>query len=178
MCSTRHNRWISGSHSSSLRRCRTVQGKTDPLTQTAISLETAGSRWIGRKKSSKCGEAERSKKSFDQPATGRCLAILQPAESRPSPVAPWTAHEPSQEFRCLYGVNQARDWHEFLTAFLSQCPTLNYALRDSRQHRLQPGRQIPCDEGFRLAPVRRLDRRQRLAGIYSVQRAAALLQSA
>src|SRR5438132_726522 len=43
----------------------------------------------------------------------------------------WTAHEPSQEFRCLVGVNQARDWHEFLDSLAYQsAPTLNYVYAD------------------------------------------------
>jgi penicillin amidase len=45
----------------------------------------------------------------------------------------WTAHEPSQEFRCLYGVNQARDWQEFLESIAYQsAPTLNYVYADCR----------------------------------------------
>ena len=40
---------------------------------------------------------------------------------------------PSQEFRCLYGVNQARDWHEFLDSLAyHSAPTLNYVYADSR----------------------------------------------
>jgi penicillin G amidase len=43
----------------------------------------------------------------------------------------WTAHEPSREFRCLFGVNQARDWHEFLDSLAYQsAPTLNYVYAD------------------------------------------------
>ena len=43
----------------------------------------------------------------------------------------WTAHEPSREFRCLVGVNQARDWHEFLDSLAYQsAPTLNYVYAD------------------------------------------------
>ena len=45
----------------------------------------------------------------------------------------WTAHVPSQDFRCLYGVTQARDWHEFLDSLAyHQTPTLNYVYADSR----------------------------------------------
>ena len=43
----------------------------------------------------------------------------------------WTAHEPSQELRCLYGVNRARDWNEFLGSLSYQAaPTLNYVYAD------------------------------------------------
>jgi penicillin amidase len=43
----------------------------------------------------------------------------------------WTAQEPSDEFRCLYGVNRARDWHEFLDSLSYQAaPTLNYVYAD------------------------------------------------
>ena len=43
----------------------------------------------------------------------------------------WTAHEPSEELRCLYGVNRARDWNEFLGSLSYQAaPTLNYVYAD------------------------------------------------
>jgi penicillin amidase len=43
----------------------------------------------------------------------------------------WTAHDPSQEFRCLYGVNRAQNWHEFLESLSYQAaPTLNYIYAD------------------------------------------------
>jgi penicillin amidase len=45
--------------------------------------------------------------------------------------ARWTAREPSQEFRCLLGVNQARDWQGFLDSLAYQsAPTLNYVYAD------------------------------------------------
>jgi len=44
----------------------------------------------------------------------------------------WTAHDPSAEFRALYGVNRARDWDEFLESLSHQvAPTLNYVYADS-----------------------------------------------
>jgi penicillin G amidase len=43
----------------------------------------------------------------------------------------WTAHEPSRDFRCLFGVNQARNWQEFLDGIAYQsAPTLNYVYAD------------------------------------------------
>ena len=43
----------------------------------------------------------------------------------------WTAREASQEFRCLLGVNQARDWHGFLDSLAYQsAPALNYVYAD------------------------------------------------
>jgi penicillin amidase len=45
----------------------------------------------------------------------------------------WTAHDPSCEFRCLYGVNQSRNWDEFLASLAYQvAPTLNYVYADRR----------------------------------------------
>ncbi|MFQ5904616.1 MAG: penicillin acylase family protein, partial [Candidatus Binatia bacterium] len=45
----------------------------------------------------------------------------------------WTAHDPSQELRALYGINRARDWDEFLTSLSYQvAPTLNYVYADAR----------------------------------------------
>ena len=44
----------------------------------------------------------------------------------------WTAHMPSEEFRALYGVNQARNWDEFLASLSYQAaPTLNYVYADA-----------------------------------------------
>jgi penicillin G amidase len=43
----------------------------------------------------------------------------------------WTAHEPSREFRCVYGLNRAGDWREFLESLSDQtAPSLNYVYAD------------------------------------------------
>jgi penicillin G amidase len=43
----------------------------------------------------------------------------------------WTAHDPGHEFRCLYGVNRARNWNDFLDSLAFQiAPTLNYVFAD------------------------------------------------
>lgn len=43
----------------------------------------------------------------------------------------WTAHDSSEEFRALYGVNRARDWNEFLASLTYHiAPTLNYVYAD------------------------------------------------
>jgi penicillin amidase len=45
----------------------------------------------------------------------------------------WTAHEPSQEFRCVYEINCARNWDEFLDGLTHQvAPNLNYVYADER----------------------------------------------
>lgn len=44
----------------------------------------------------------------------------------------WTAHEPSEEVRCVYGVNRARAWDEFRASLSYQtAPTLNYVYADA-----------------------------------------------
>ena len=44
----------------------------------------------------------------------------------------WTAHDPSEEIRCLYGVNRARNWEDFLESLSYQtAPTLNYVYADT-----------------------------------------------
>lgn len=44
----------------------------------------------------------------------------------------WAAHEPSEELRCLYGVNRARNWAEFLESLSYQtAPSLNYVYADT-----------------------------------------------
>jgi penicillin G amidase len=45
--------------------------------------------------------------------------------------ARWTAHDPSQEFRSLYGINCARNWHEFLDSLrYHSAPSLNFLYAD------------------------------------------------
>ena len=45
----------------------------------------------------------------------------------------WTAHDPSREFDCLYGINRARNWSDFLDSLSNQSsPTLNYVYADER----------------------------------------------
>ena len=43
----------------------------------------------------------------------------------------WTAHDPGQQFRCVYGVNRAKNWNDFLDSLAFQIsPTLNYVFAD------------------------------------------------
>ncbi len=43
----------------------------------------------------------------------------------------WTAHEPAQDFHGLYGINQARDWNQFLKSLSYQAaPALNFVYAD------------------------------------------------
>jgi penicillin G amidase len=45
----------------------------------------------------------------------------------------WTAHEPGQDFRSVYGVNQARDWNQFLESLsFHTAPALNFVYADRR----------------------------------------------
>ena len=45
----------------------------------------------------------------------------------------WTAHEPAQDFHGLYGINQARDWSQFLESLSFQAaPALNFVYADRR----------------------------------------------
>ncbi|MGH7825101.1 MAG: penicillin acylase family protein [Candidatus Binatia bacterium] len=45
----------------------------------------------------------------------------------------WTAHEPSQDFRCVYAINRARNWDEFLDGLAHQvAPNLNYVYADQQ----------------------------------------------
>ncbi len=45
----------------------------------------------------------------------------------------WTAHEPGQDFQSLYGVNQARDWTQFLESLsFHTAPALNFVYADRR----------------------------------------------
>jgi penicillin amidase len=43
----------------------------------------------------------------------------------------WTAHDPGQEFRCIYSINRASNWNDFLASLaFHAAPTLNYVYAD------------------------------------------------
>ena len=45
----------------------------------------------------------------------------------------WTAHEPSQDFHCVYRINRTRSWEEFLDSLSYQAaPSLNYLFADEQ----------------------------------------------
>ncbi|MBI2358666.1 MAG: penicillin acylase family protein, partial [Deltaproteobacteria bacterium] len=65
---------------------------------------------------------------------GPVISDFLPANPKSEVLAlKWSAHEPSQEFRVVYGVNRATNWEEFLDGLSFQvAPTLNYVYADIR----------------------------------------------
>lgn len=130
-----HNRWISWGVTAAL--CDDVElyrEKIDPLDPDRYLI---GDRWFKMNKREEIirvrrgGEIKRVVRS-----TGHGPVLSDFGNSQKgSPVLSFrsTAHEPSREFRCLYGVNLTRDWPEFLDSLSYQsAPTLNYVYADGR----------------------------------------------
>jgi penicillin amidase len=129
-----HNRWISWGVTAAV--CDDVElyrEKTDPQVRDRYLI---GDQWftMGRReeiiKVRRRGDVRKIVRST------RHGPVISDFGIRPdsSPVLSlrWTAHMPSEDFRCLYGVNQARDWHEFLESLAyHHAPTLNYVYADS-----------------------------------------------
>ena len=129
-----HNRWISWGVTAAL--CDDVElyrEKPHPLDPDRY---LARDRWLTMERREEIIKVRRSgeiKKIVRSTCHGPVLSDFS-NRLNPSPILSlrWTAHEPSQEFRCLYGVNQARDWREFLDSLAYHSgPTLNYVYADS-----------------------------------------------
>jgi penicillin amidase len=78
--------------------------------------------------------ASRARGGQKQNAGSTCHDLISDFDFSPAPEAlslRWTAHDPGQEFRCLYGVNRAANWNDFLASLAFQiAPTLNYVYAD------------------------------------------------
>jgi penicillin amidase len=130
-----HNRWISWGVTAAL--CDDVElyrEKTDPLDPDRYLF---GDRWFKMNKREeiirvlRSGEIKRIVRSTGHGPVVSDFGNL-PDASQPLSLR-WTAHEPSHEFHCLYRVNQARDWREFLDSLsYHSAPTLNYVYADRR----------------------------------------------
>jgi penicillin amidase len=130
-----HNRWIAWGVTAAL--CDDVElyrEKIDPLDSDRYLL---GERWLKmERKEEIIGVRRRGeiKRIVRWTRHGPVLSDFgNPGGASQALSLRWTAHEPSHEFRCLYGVNQARDWREFLDSLsYHSAPTLNYVYADSR----------------------------------------------
>ena len=128
-----HNRWISWGVTAAL--CDDVElyrEKTDPLDPDRYLF---GDRWFKMNKREEIIRARRSgdiKRIVRSTRHGPVVSDFgNPPDTSQTLSLRWTAHEPSHEFRCLYGVNQARDWREFLDSLsYHSAPTLNYVYAD------------------------------------------------
>ena len=130
-----HNRWISWGVTAAV--CDDVElyrEKTHPQVPDRYLI---GDNWFTMDRREEVIGVRRGKEIKKIVRSTRHGPVLSDFGNRPDSSQilslRWTAHEPSQEFRCLYGVNQARDWHEFLDSLAyHNAPTLNYVYADSR----------------------------------------------
>jgi penicillin G amidase len=129
-----HNRWISWGVTAAI--CDDVElykEKQHPLDPTRYLI---GDSWRTMEKREEIIRVRRSgeaKKIVRSTCHGPVLSDFNNRlDSSPILTLRWTGHDASQEFRCLYGVNQARDWREFLDSIACHGgPTLNYVYADT-----------------------------------------------
>src|SRR5262245_43084614 len=130
-----HNRWISWGVTAAI--CDDVElykEKAHPLDVTRYLI---GDSWLTMETREEIIKVRRSNevtKIVRSTCHGPVLSDFNNRlDSSPVLSLRWTGHDPSQEFRCLYGVNQARDWREFLDSIAYHgSPTLNYVYADTR----------------------------------------------
>jgi penicillin amidase len=130
-----HNRWISWGVTAAL--CDDVELFTEKTHALDPNRYLVGNNWLTMDRREEIIGVRRNEEIKKIVRSTRHGPVLSDFGTRQdfSPVLSlrWTAHEPSREFRCLYGVNQARDWHEFLNSLSYQgAPTLNYVYADCR----------------------------------------------
>ena len=128
-----HNRWISWGVTAAV--CDDVELFTEKPHPLDPDRYLVGDNWLTMDRREEVIRIRRSKEIKKIVRSTRHGPVLSDFGNRPASSQVlslrWTAHEPSQEFRCLVGVNQARDWHEFLDSLAYQsAPTLNYVYAD------------------------------------------------
>jgi len=128
-----HNRWISWGVTAAV--CDDVELFTEKLHELDPNRYLIGNDWLTMDRREEIIAVRRRgeiKKIVRSTRHGPVLSDFGSyPDSRQVLSFRWTAHEPSREFRCLYGVNQARDWHEFLDSLsYHSAPTLNYVYGD------------------------------------------------
>ena len=132
-----HNRWISWGVTAAI--CDDVElykEKPHPLEATRYLI---GNNWLTMEKREEVIKVRRSgevKKIVRSTCHGPVLSDFNNRLDASPPILSvrWTVHDSSEEFRCLYGVNQARDWREFLDSIACHSgPTLNYVYAEDRK---------------------------------------------
>src|SRR5919108_537851 len=128
-----HNRWIAWGITAAL--CDDVEIYREKIHPLESNRYLAGHDWLAMKNWDEQirvrgrGEVNRVVRS-----THHGPIISDFSKSHPSSATlsmRWTAHEPSQDFHCLYGINCARSWQDFLAALAYQAaPSLNYLFAD------------------------------------------------
>jgi penicillin amidase len=128
-----HNRWIAWGITAAL--CDDVELYREKVEPLEPNRYLAGDRWLTMETRLETirirgkGEIQKTVRSTRH---GPVVSDFHSSNAASEVLAfRWTAHEPSQEFRCLYGTNRARNWQEFLAALAFQCaPNLSYVYAD------------------------------------------------
>jgi penicillin amidase len=128
-----HNRWISWGVTAAV--CDDVELFTEKLHALDPNRYLLGNNWLTMDQRAEIIAVRRRgeiKKIVRSTRHGPVLSDFGNYQDSTSVLSlRWTANEPSREFRCLYGVNQARDWREFLDSLSYHgAPTLNYVFAD------------------------------------------------
>jgi penicillin amidase len=131
-----HNRWIAWGVTAAV--CDDVELYREKVHRLDPNLYLAGERWQAMKNHWETirvrgtGDIQRNVRLTRH---GPVISDFDPSTRESAEVIAfrWTAHAPSKEFRCLYGVNCARDWRDFLDSLSDQsAPTLSYVYADQQ----------------------------------------------
>jgi penicillin amidase len=128
-----HNRWISWGVTAAV--CDDAELFIEKLHPADPDRYLTGDRWLSIDRREEIISIRRRKGIKKIIRSTRHGPVLSDFGKRqePSQVLSlrWTAREASQEFSCLLGVNQARDWQGFLDSLAHQsAPVLNYVYAD------------------------------------------------
>ncbi|HZD42089.1 MAG TPA: penicillin acylase family protein, partial [Terriglobales bacterium] len=129
-----HNRWIAWGITAAV--CDDVELYREKIHRIDPNLYLAGQSWLPmeiRRETIGVRGTRSIQRNIRLTRHGPVISDFEPPLSRPAEVVAyrWTAHAPSTELRCLYGVNCASDWRGFLDSLSDQsAPTLNYVYAD------------------------------------------------
>jgi len=128
-----HNRWLAWGVTASL--CDDVEIYREKIHRLEPDCYLAGHQWrsmVRRDETIRMRGGAAVDRGVRLTRHGPVISDFN-AGSRPAETLAfrWTAHDPSNELRCLLGINRARNWAEFLAALSHQgAPALNYLYAD------------------------------------------------
>jgi penicillin amidase len=129
-----HNRWIAWGVTAAL--CDDGELYREKIHPREPDLYLAGSQWTKMEctdEKIRIRGGKEVRKEIRATRHGPVISDFAEKDSDDEVLAfKWTAHDPGEEIRALYGVNRARNWDEFLCGLSYQvAPTLNYVYADT-----------------------------------------------
>jgi len=131
-----HNRWIAWGVTAAV--CDDVELYREKVHRLDPNLYLAGDRWQAMENHWETIGVRGSRdlqRNVRLTRHGPVISDFKPPRPGCAEVIAfrWTAHDPSKDFRCLYGINRARNWSDFLDSLSNQAaPTLNYVYADEQ----------------------------------------------